>query len=127
MIQAGIDVVIKINDKPVAGQQNAQLLRSMSPIEITNKINANWREFLGGLKTWRIKCDGMYVINAESLMALEEAFMNNEELEVKITYNHQNYFGRCLITDFPVSPLYNAQFKYNLTLLGTGELQYENA
>ena len=43
MVQAGIDVVIKVADKPIAGQQNAKLLRSMSPIEITNKINWLYR------------------------------------------------------------------------------------
>lgn len=127
MVQAGIDVVIKVADKPIAGQQNAKLLRSMSPIEITNKINGTWQDYLGGPQTWRIKCDGIYVLNAESLQALEDAFMNNEELDVNVKYDNQNYFGRVLITDFPVSSTYNVQFKYNLTLLGTGELRRENA
>ena len=126
MIQAGIDVVLKINNKPVAGQLNATLNRSMTPINITNKINGNWEENLGGLHSWKIRCDGLYVINAEGLQALEDAFMNNEEIDVSIAFNGKNYFGQALITDYPVSAQYNAQFKYDVSLLGTGELHNEN-
>ena len=127
MIQPGIDVVLRINGKPVAGQQNATLNRSMSPIDITNKINGEWKDSLGGTRTWRVKCSGMYVVNAESLQALEDAFMSNEEIDVSIGYNNKNYFGRVLITDYPVSSYFNAECKYEISLLGVGELHDENA
>ena len=127
MIQKGIDVVLKINGKPVAGQQGAILNRSMSPIDITNKITGDWSESLAGTRTWRITCSGLFVVNAESLQALEEAFMNNTEVEVSVVVNGKNYFGRVLITDYPLSAIFNAQFKYNISLLGIGELAYENA
>lgn len=126
MIQRGIDVVIKIGGKPIAGQQNATLNRSMAPIDITNKINGSWNESLAGVRSWRVNCGGLYVLDAESLKNLEKAFMNNEELEVGLSVGEKNYFGRVLITDFPLSSNYNDQFKYRLTLLGDGPLQYEN-
>ena len=127
MIQKGIDIVLKVNDIPVAGQQGASLSRSMAPIDITNKINGDWEENMGGSHSWRVACNGLYVVNANSLQLLEDAFMNNEELDVSLSFNNKNYFGRVLITDFPVSSIYNAQFKYNLSLLGIGELHSENA
>ena len=127
MIQKGIDIVLKVNDIPVAGQQGASLNRSMAPIDITNKINGDWEENIGGSHSWRVACNGLYVVNANSLQLLEDAFMNNEELDVSLSFNNKNYFGRVLITDFPVSSIYNAQFKYNLSLLGIGELHSENA
>ena len=126
MIQKGIDIVIKIGDKPVAGQQNASLIRSMVPINITNKITGDWQESLSGLRSWRVGCGGLYVLNAESLQALEDAFMNNEEVEVSLTIGEKNYFGRALITDYPLSSIFNAQFKYNLSLLGVGALNEGN-
>jgi predicted secreted protein len=126
MTQAGIDVVIKVDGVPVAGQQNAVLNRSMAPIDITNKINGRWKESLSGLCSWNLKCAGMYVVNSTSLQKLEDAFMGNEEIEVSCSFAGKNYFGRALITDFPVSSIYNAQFKYNLALLGVGELLEEN-
>lgn len=126
MIQKGIDIVIKIGGKPVAGQQNASLTRSMVPINITNKITGDWQESLSGLRSWRVGCGGLYVLNAESLQALEDAFMNNEEVEVSLTIGEKNYFGRALITDYPLSSIFNAQFKYNLSLLGVGALNEGN-
>lgn len=126
MIQPGIDVIIKIDGKPVAGQQNATLNRSMAPIDITNKINGDWRESLAGVRSWKVACSGMYVINAESLAQLEDAFMNNTELDVSLGFNGKNYFGRVLITDYPVSAVFNGQFKYNISLLGVGELSRED-
>lgn len=126
MIQAGIDVVLIIDGKPVAGQQNAQLIQTMTPIDITNRINGSWRESLTGLRSWQVNCGGMYVVNASSLKRIEEAFMNNEELTARIVFNGQNYFGRVLITDFPLSSIFNGQFKYNISLLGTGELSESN-
>lgn len=126
MIQKGIDIVIKIGGKPVAGQQNASLIRSMVPINITNKITGDWQESLSGLRSWRVGCGGLYVLNAESLQALEDAFMNNEEVEVSLTIGEKNYFGRALITDYPLSSIFNAQFKYNLSLLGVGALNEDN-
>ena len=126
MIQPGIDVVLKIDGKPVAGQQGATLNRSMAPIDITNKINGDWKESLAGVRSWKITCGGLYVLNAESLKALEDAFMDNTELDVAIGFNGKNYFGRVLITDYPVSAVFNGQFKYNISLLGVGELFNED-
>ena len=126
MIQAGIDVVLLIGNKPVAGQQNAQLIRSMAPIDITNKINGSWQESLTGVCSWKVLCGGLYVVDATSLQQLEDAFMNNEEIAVRIGVGNKNYFGRALITDYPLSSIFNGQFKYNLTLLGTGELGEEH-
>ncbi len=51
MIQPGIDVVLSINGKPVAGQQNATLNRSMSPMDITNKMNEEWKDSRDGIRT----------------------------------------------------------------------------
>lgn len=121
-VQSGIDVVLFVNDAPVAGQQNASLNRSMTSINITNQIDANWQESIGGIKSWNISCDGMYVKNSKGFMALEEAFMNNTEIKVQIVLNNQKYEGQGLIINFPMSAMYNSQFKYTIKILGTGEL-----
>lgn len=125
-VQRSIGVVLMINDTPVAGQQNASLTRSVAPIDITNKINGSWEESLPGLKNWKVSCGGTYVKNAESYKALESAFMNNEELTVKVMMDNQCYIGQALITSFPLNAVFNSQFKYTLQLLGTGELRIED-
>ena len=122
-VQRSLDIVLYINDIAVAGQEGATLNRAMSPIDITNKITGSWKESLGGLKSWSVACNGSYVKNANSLMQLEQAFMNNDEIDIKLILNTIHYKGKALITDFPLNAVYNDQFKYNITLLGTGELK----
>jgi predicted secreted protein len=97
----------------------------MSPITITNKINGDWQESISGTKQWSVNCGGTYVKNAKGLSQLEEAFMNNQEIEVKVILDDCSYAGSALIIDFPLSAIFNSQFKYSLRLLGSGELKLQ--
>ena len=123
MIQQGINVILKVDSKVVGGQRNIQLNRSSNAIDITNKINSEWQENLQGLKTWGVTCNGIYVINSESLSLLEECFMESKDVEVTIIIGSKEYNGKAIITNFPVNATYDKQFKYNITLLGNGALE----
>lgn len=122
-VQQGINVILKVDDVPVGGQLNVELSRSQESIDITNKINGDWKESLSGLRTWSINCSGIYVKNQNGFMALENAFMTNQEITAVIDIGIYRYQGRCLITDFPVNAIYNQQFKYTIKLLGNGALE----
>ena len=124
-VQRGVGVVLYVNGVAVAGQENAVLQRNMSPITITNKINGDWQESISGTKQWSINCGGTYVKNAKGLSQLEEAFMNSQEIEVKVILDDCSYVGSALIIDFPLSAIFNSQFKYSLRLLGSGELKLQ--
>ena len=126
VVQRSIDVVLIADGAPVAGQQGATLNRSMSPIDITNQITGSWKESLGGLMSWNISCNGMYVKDNAGLRALEQAFLENKEITVKILVGNIHYTGQALITNFPLNAVFNTQFKYTLSLLGTGELRLEH-
>lgn len=123
MIQQGINVILKVDNKVVGGQRNIQLNRSSNAIDITNKIKSEWQENLQGLKTWGVTCNGIYVINSESLNLLEECFMESKDVEVTIIIGSKKYNGKAIITNFPVNATYDKQFKYNITLLGNGALE----
>lgn len=125
-VQRGVGVVLYVNGIAVAGQENAVLQRSMSPINITNKIDGDWKESIAGTKEWSINCGGTYVKNAKGLSQLEEAFMNNQQIEIKVILDDYSYVGSALITDFPLSAVFNSQFKYSIRLLGSGELRLQN-
>ena len=123
MIQQGINVILKVDNKVVGGQRNIQLNRSSNAIDITNRINSEWQENLQGLKTWGVTCNGIYLINSESLSLLEECFMESKDVEVTIIIGTKEYNGKAIITNFPVNATYDKQFKYNITLLGNGALE----
>lgn len=122
-IQQGLDVVLYVNDIPVAGQLGVTLNRSQNSIDITNQINGQWSESLAGLKTWSLDCSGVYIKNQESYNLLEEAFMNDTNIQVKFSMGNKQYTGDCLITSFPLQSNYNKRFKYSIKLLGNGELR----
>lgn len=124
-IQRGIDTILKINDIAVAGQLNAVLKRSMSPINITNQIKREWEESLAGIKTWSVSCGGAYVNGADSFSLLESAFMNDIEIDVIFSLGEKIYKGKGLITNFPLNANYNSQLKYVIDILGTGALMCE--
>ena len=121
-IQKGINILLLLDNTPVAGQLNVNFERSMSPIDITNKINGEWKTSLTGIKNWKIVCNGAYILSADSYKKLEDAFMNNKSVEVKLQTSSGEYVGEALITDFPLSSIYNDSYKYRISLLGTGKL-----
>ena len=117
-----VDVVVSLNNYPLGGQQGANFMRQAQVINITNKINSEWSENLSGTKSWSLSCSGLYVVNDKSFALLEDAFMNNKPVEVSINVGSQQLRGKALITEFPLSAVFNKEFKYNLRLLGTGAL-----
>lgn len=125
-VQKGINIGIIINDKVVAGQLNVNLARNAKSIDITNKIDDEWARTLTSTKSWRITCDGMYVKSNEAFEILQEAFLNNTAVKVKVQLDDKEYSGDALIVDFPLSSAYNNTYRYNVRLLGDGELKYND-
>lgn len=121
-VNQGIDVLLSINGKLVGGQQGVQLNRGTTAIDITNRITGNWQEKIPGLKTWGLTCNGVYLTGSEGYDLLEKSFMENKEIDVKVTIGHISYRGKAIITDFPLSSGYSSQFKYSIKLLGNGAL-----
>lgn len=120
-----IDTVISLNGVALGGQQGANLIRQAEAIDITNRINGEWSESLVGKKSWNIVCSGLYITNDKAFALLENAFMNNEIVEVLISFGKTHLKGNALITDFPLNSVFNKEFKYNIKLLGTGALMPE--
>lgn len=123
MVAQGINVILYLDNKILGGQLNAQLNRSVNTIDITNKIEGDWKEYLPGAKTWNVSCNGIYLVNNEALSDLEKAFIDNKEITLKIQLNNITYEGKAILIDFPLNTIYDSQFKYTIKLLGTGELK----
>lgn len=121
-VARSIDTVIRLNGVALGGQQGANLIRQTEAIDITNRISGDWAESLAGKKSWNIVCSGLYIINDRAFGLLEDAFMNNKTVEVLISFGSTKLKGNAIITDFPLSSVFNKEFKYNIKLLGTGAL-----
>lgn len=124
-VARSIDTIIRLNGVALGGQQGANLIRQTEAIDITNHINGEWVESLAGKKSWNIVCSGLYITNDRAFGLLEDAFMNNKAVEVLISFGSTKLKGNAIITDFPLSSVFNKEFKYNIKLLGTGALTPE--
>lgn len=121
----GFDCLISIEDQPVAAQVNASLDRTTDTADITDNITMQWKESLSNLKEWRVTCNGAYAANDEALAALEDAFLNNSIVDIKLKSNKISYVGKAYIISFPIGAQYNGDVTYNISLLGSGPLQKE--
>lgn len=119
----GINAIIMVNGVVIGGQKNCILNRTMTPINITNKIHGEWQTSLSGLKSWSVNCTGIFIKDAESFDILENAFYNGEEIEIILTDNNRKYQGTALITSFPINANYNDTFTYSISCLGTSPLE----
>lgn len=119
----GVDAVLYIGDKVIGGQQNCVLNRQMSPIKITNQIHGDWEENIAGLKSWSLRCGGVFIKDQEAWDALEQAFQDGQKIRVKLTDNFKQYQGEALITNMPLTAAFNKAYTYSITLLGVGALE----
>lgn len=119
----GLDIIISIDNNVLGGQRGATLNRSSELIDITNKVNDGWVESLTSVKSWSIDCDGIFVVDDQALVAIEDAFLQSKIVDVKIADAAWGYIGKAVITDFPIEAPYDDAATYSLTLQGTGSLE----
>lgn len=120
-VKQGHTVGLYINNELLGGAQSVQLKQQAYPINITNQINAEWQEYIPGVKQWGVIGDGFYITDKRAFDILTDCFMSNQEVDVRVDDRE----GKALIVDFPVSTSFNDQYKYRIELLGTGELTRE--
>jgi len=123
----GIDFILEVHNGTdfiqIGGQQGATLNRSKETIETTSKDSQGWRNRVSGLKEWGIDADGLLILNNQGYQYLENAFMNDTKLMVRVGVpSGQQYQGEVIITDFPLEAGYEDMATYSVTLEGCGAL-----
>ena len=122
-------ILLEVEDAPgtyytCAGQDNLDLDRSLTTTDTTTKdsYSHGFKEYEAELLDWKVKLDGAIELNDQGFDKLDDAFMNREEISVKIiNVNGKQYTGKGIITSFPISaPKENA--KYTIEIQGTGPL-----
>lgn len=127
----GLDVVISVKGKVVAGQRNASLEMSAETMDTTTKLSGGWAEKIAGLKSWTTSLDGAYIKeNTDGLIALETAFFNGEAVDLAFvkpteassgTYEY-GYSGKAIITSMNAEAGQDDIVSYSISFDGTGAL-----
>jgi TP901-1 family phage major tail protein len=126
---AGVDVLVYVEGQTagtfivLGGQSDATLNREAEEIEVTSKDGNGWAEYLAGVRSWSVECEGFIVENDAALDILETKFNAGDpvNLEVRLPGN-KTYEGSAYITDFPLEFPQDDGATYSLTFTGSGPL-----
>ena len=124
-VTRGLDILVYVGGKAVGGQKNCSLSLESDTIDISNKNDFGWASFIAGAKSYSISCDGQFIADDEGQLALTEAFVSAENVEVQMKNADESvYFsGTCQITSMEIEASYDDVCTLSLELQGVGELK----
>jgi TP901-1 family phage major tail protein len=127
----GKDFLLYVNtgtvDTPVwtlvGGQRNSSLGRTADSIDTSHKTSGGWKSSKAGLRGWSIDLDALVLLQDLGVEALETAFMQGKEINVKFERPDKKYYtGWASITDFSIDPPHDGEASLSGTLEGNGAL-----
>lgn len=124
---AGCDVLLKVGDSGTAstvigGQTGATLNRSAETIDVTDKTNEGYKEYMAGLKEWSIDCDGFVVVDDAGIKILDKCFEDRTPVAVEVVIGKQKYTGTGYIVDYPIEMPLDSAVSYSLSISGASKL-----
>lgn len=129
--EAGKDTLLYINTGTnetaawtlVGGQRNSPLSETASSIDASHKTSGGWTTTIAGLKSWSISYTGLLIMNDSGLQAMEYAFREDKQLNVKIVYKNGSYqTGWAAVTAFSKEVAHDGVATVSATLTGVGAI-----
>lgn len=130
---AGCDVLVKVAKggasgaaptayTVVGGQTGAKINRSADTIDVTDKTNNGYKEYMAGLKEWSVEFDGFIVTSDAGITLLDDCFEKREQVYLEIVMGNRKYTGSGYITDYPIEFPLDSAVSYSLTVSGASPL-----
>ena len=129
---AGCDVLLKVakdsgSGSPssytvIGGQTGATLNRSAETIDVTDKTNEGYKEYMAGLKEWSVDCEGFVVLEDNGIKILDEVFEQRKKVFLEIVMGGRKYTGSGYITDYPIEMPLDSAVSYSLSISGASPL-----
>lgn len=120
--KAGADGAVPTAYTVVGGQTGATLNRSAETIDVTDKTNDGYKEYMAGLKEWSVDFDGFIVTSDAGITLLDECFESREKVYLEIVMDKRKYTGSGYITDYPIEFPLDSAVSYSLTISGASPL-----
>ena len=126
----GTDIYVEVNtgteETPtwikVGGQGDATLTRSMGTIDVTDKDSQGWEEVLIGNRTAELEFDAFLIEDDAGFEALETAFEDRTEVDLRLTTPTQTYRGKFILTEFPIEAPKDDSATISFTLKANGAI-----
>ena len=120
--EQGNSIKVTIGSTLIGGQQGCSLNMETETSETTTKDSGVWSESEATGLSWSIDCDGLVVVGDEGLEALEEAWENLQQVDVKYGSSTKYKTGKAIITSLSANSASKEKTTYSVSLQGVGEL-----
>ena len=126
MAIAGKSGKLNLGTNMVTDIKNWSLDLGADTLDVT-ALGDDWKKFVSGLKEWSASAEGSFAIHSDATgqAALQTAFLNGDEVELKLYVNAVNYYsGTAFISGLSVEDPVDDAVSVSFEFQGTGPLTY---
>ena len=120
--EKGNDIRVSIGEILIGGQQGCSINRETETSDTTTKDSGVWSEAEAIGLSWSIDCDGLVVVGDEGLEALESAWENLQQVDVKYGSAERYKAGKAIITSLSSNSASKEKTTYSVSFQGVGVL-----
>lgn len=120
--EKGNDIRVSVGSTLIGGQQNCSINRETETSDTTTKDSGVWSEAEAIGLSWSVDLDGLVVVGDEGLKALETAWENLQQVDVKYGTSTNYKSGRAIITSLSSNSANKEKTTYSVSLQGVGAL-----
>ena len=120
--EKGNDIRVSIGNVLIGGQQGCSINRETETSDTTTKDSGIWSEAEAIGLSWSVDCDGLVVVGDEGLEALETAWENLQQVDVKYGSAERYKTGKAIITSLSSNSASKEKTTYSVSFQGVGAL-----
>lgn len=120
--EKGNDIRVSVGSTLIGGQQNCSINRETETSDTTTKDSGVWSEAEAIGLSWSVDLDGLVVVGDAGLKALETAWENLQQVDVKYGTSTNYKSGRAIITSLSSNSASKEKTTYSVSLQGVGAL-----
>ena len=121
--EKGNDIKVSVGATLIGGQQNCSINRETETSDVTTKDSGVWSEAEAIGLSWSVDLDGLVVVGDAGLKALETAWENLQQVDVKYGTSTNYKSGRAIITSLSSNSASKEKTTYSVSLQGVGALR----
>ncbi len=121
--EKGNDIKVSVGSTLIGGQQNCSINRETETSDTTTKDSGVWSEAEAIGLSWSVDLDGLVVVGDAGLKALETAWENLQQVDVKYGTSTNYKSGKAIITSLSSNSANKEKTTYSVSLQGVGALR----
>ena len=121
--EKGNDIKVSVGSTLIGGQQNCSINRETETSDTTTKDSGVWSEAEAIGLSWSVDLDGLVVVGDAGLKALETAWENLQQADVKYGTSTNYKRGKAITTSLSSNSANKGETTYSVSLQGVGALR----